>query len=271
MTQRFAWIPFLFLLFGCQGLRTPKQAIANKTPQNNRIVSYGEPMGTLGGGGTEVIFRGSDNELIFEYFNAFFNSKDSKDVLIIEGDGNTYRLTHQNIIDNSVGSCDTIILRGNGNHIQLLASYFMDNRQGHGTTSVQAMDSTYRLIDVSSMAAISVFDSTESKLTHVWLPLDEVMSQYSKAAASGDPTSAFYLGELFQQGVGVPVQPAKAFYYFQIAANAGQRDAMFAMGFLYDGHFDGVPHDSDLAQYWYGLAAKKGDPSAIQKELKSEE
>ncbi len=104
-----------------------------------------------------MIFRGSDNELILEYLNAFFNSKDSKDVLIIEGDGNTYRLTHQNVIDNSVRSCDTIILRGNGNHIQLLSSYFMDNRQGHTASSVQAMDSTYRLIDVSSFAAISVF------------------------------------------------------------------------------------------------------------------
>lgn len=258
MSRRLAWVLFLFLLMSCQGLRAPKQASVPTPPRNNRIVSFGEPMGTSEGGGNEVIFRGSDNELIFEYLHAFFNSTDSRDVLIVEGDGNTYRLTHSTVIDNSVGSCDTIILRGNGNHIQLLNSYFMDNRQGPGTTSVHTMDSTYRLIDVSAVAALSEFDSTENKLTHVWLPLDEVMSQYGRSAAHGDPMSAYYLGEMFQVGLGVAVQPAKAAYYYQIAAHAGQRDAMFALGFLYAGHFDGVPHDSDLAEYWYGRAVKEG-------------
>ena len=64
----------------------------------------------------------------------------------------------------------------------------------------------------------------------------------------------------------MPVQPAKALYYYQIAADAGQRDAMFALGFLYEGDFEGVPHDTELAEHWYDLAAKKGDPSAVQRE-----
>lgn len=265
MNRWLAWIPFLFLAFGCQGLRSTEQASPKKAPKNNRISSFGEPMGASVGNGDKVIFRGSDNELIFEYLNAFFRSKDSKDVLIVEGDGNTYRMTHRNVIDNSVGSCDTIILRGSGNHIQMLNTYFMDNRQGHDTTVVREMNESYRLLDVSGMAILSVSDSTENKLTHVWLSIDQVISQYGKAAASGDAMSAYYLGELFQQGVGVPVQPAKALYYYQIAADAGQRDAMFAMGYLYEGNFEGVPQDTELAEHWYDLAAKKGDPSALQR------
>lgn len=271
MNRWLPWIPFLFLAFGCQGLRGTEQASAKKATQNNSIVSLGEPMGVPLGIADEVIFRGSDNELIFEYLNAFFRSTDSKDVLIVEGDGNTYRLTHSNVIDNSVGSCDTIILRGSRNHVQMLNSYFVDNRQGHDTTVVMEMNDSYRLLDVSGMAALSVFDSTENKLTHVWLPIDEVISQYGKSAASGDPMSAYYLGELFQQGVGVSVQPAKALYYYQIAADAGQRDAMSALGYLYEGHFDGVPHDSERAEYWYRLAAVKGDPFAIQRMQEDEE
>lgn len=266
MNRWLAWIPLLFLAFGCQGLRGTEQASAKKTPKNNRITSFGEPMGASVGNGDKVIFRGSDNEVIFEYLNAFFRSKDSKDVLIVEGDGNTYRMTHSNVIDNSVGSCDTIILRGDRNHIQMLNSYFMDNRQGHDTTVVREMNDSYRLLDVSGIAILSVSDSTENKLSHVWLSIDEVISQYGKAAASGDAMSAYYLGELFQQGVGVPVQPAKALYYYQIAADAGLREAMLALGYLYEGHYVGVPHDTELAAHWYDLAAKKGDPSAVQRE-----
>lgn len=64
--------------------------------------------------------------------------------------------------------------------------------------------------------------------------------------------------------------PALQPYPCSLAANAGQHDAMFALGFLYEGYFDGVPHDSELAQYWYGLAERKRGPSTIQKEEKSE-
>jgi TPR repeat protein len=75
---------------------------------------------------------------------------------------------------------------------------------------------------------------------------------------------------MYQLGVGVPVVPKKALYYYEIAAKAGQRDSRSALGYLYEGDFDGIPHDIDLAKYWYKLAADQGDPFAAQRLLEIE-
>lgn len=253
------------ILVACHSVRNTADKDPENGSQNNRIVALGNPRGSSVGNADKVIFRGSNNEVILEYLNAFFHDRDSKDVIIVEGDGNTYRLSHRNVIDNSIGSCDTIILRGNGNHIDLLSSYFMDNTNGHDTTAVLAQDSSYQIIDVSGTVAVTLLDSTENKQTHRWLPIEQVLSQYEKGAVSGDPMASYYLGELYQLGVGVPVSPKKALYYYTISAKAGQRDSRSALGYLYEGEFDGVPHDIGLAKYWYKLAADQGDPFATQR------
>lgn len=255
----------LLLLVACRSTQQAADASAEDGAHGNRITVIGEAMNASVGSSDKVIFRGTDNEVIIEYLNAFFRSVNSRDVLIIEGNGNQILLSHRDMADNSVGSCDTIILRGNGNHIDLLSRYFIDNTHGSEALQTIEADSTFRIYSISETVATSAFDSTENKLTHEWLPTQKVVNQYEKSAIAGDLMALFYLGEIHQLGVGRPVDPERAAYYFGIAANKGQRDAQSALGYLHEGTFDGVPHDLDMARHWYARAAEQGDPFAVQR------
>ncbi len=232
---------------------------------DNRVIQVGAFASGSMDNGDQIIFKGSDNEVVLEYLNTFFHDQSSRDVVIVEGDGNRIRLSHRNVIDNSIGSCDTLFIKGDGNYIDLLQAYCMDNSKGSSEVRNILADSLYTITDVSETVVITLTDSTESKLTHQWLPIGHVFDQYVKRSIAGDHMATYYLGEMHLVGVGAEADPVKAAYYFQVAATKGQRDSQSTLGYIYESSFPGIAQDIDLARYWYEKAAAQGDTFAIER------
>lgn len=67
----------------------------------------------------------------------------------------------------------------------------------------------------------------------------------------------YELGVSFQQGWGVTKNKETAFYYFEIAANLGDLDAMNELAFCYV-HGHGVKKNIYKAAKYYRIAARQG-------------
>ncbi len=80
-------------------------------------------------------------------------------------------------------------------------------------------------------------------------------------ANAGDPFSQFVVGQLTEQGSGVPQNYREAVRWYKSAAEAGQPDAMTNLGFLYE-QGKGVPQDYKEALRLYTAAAELGNPIA---------
>jgi TPR repeat protein len=85
----------------------------------------------------------------------------------------------------------------------------------------------------------------------LWLPLAE----------NGDAFAQFNIGNLYNNGEGVPQDHAEAAKWYRLAADQGFEYAEFNMGVFYD-RGRGVPQDPAEAAKWYLLAAKKGNVRA---------
>ena len=75
-------------------------------------------------------------------------------------------------------------------------------------------------------------------------------------AAKGNTEAAYQLGFAFSQGVGEPVDFAKAEHWFAIGATSPERKAYLAE-FYRDGEF--LPKDEEKAAKWFHLAGRPGD------------
>ena len=92
----------------------------------------------------------------------------------------------------------------------------------------------------------------------------KAVQQYAAAARAGSARGMYALGALYQAGMGVKRDQVEAHRWFQKAVCAGSADAMNAIGeqFL---HGWGVPADSGMAKRWFRLANAAGSPSAAGK------
>lgn len=93
--------------------------------------------------------------------------------------------------------------------------------------------------------------------------VDDLLKQGNKHmlaanASKGELVMAIYeLGVSFQQGWGVQKSKETAFYYFEIAANLGDTDAMNDVAFCYT-HGHGVKKDIYKAAHYYRMAERQG-------------
>jgi len=77
----------------------------------------------------------------------------------------------------------------------------------------------------------------------------------------GDPRAMTLLGELYSNGLGVPLDEVKAVKWYQLAANRGDRDAMFALAIFHVARRGGL-HDRAEAARLFASAAKLGHSAA---------
>jgi len=84
---------------------------------------------------------------------------------------------------------------------------------------------------------------------------------FSRSASAGYPQSAYNLGALYEQGVGVPKSFAQAGKHYVQAANAGHPQATTALGRL---NAAGAGTKQNLPQAWalFSLAMERGDKDA---------
>ncbi|HEY2425982.1 MAG TPA: tetratricopeptide repeat protein, partial [Pseudolabrys sp.] len=87
------------------------------------------------------------------------------------------------------------------------------------------------------------------------------LNEATKRAQQNDPTAMTLLGEIYAQGLGVGRDDAKAAQWYKLAADKGDRDALFALAMF---NFQGRAGTRDLAEAARLLeaAARLGHPSA---------
>ena len=83
----------------------------------------------------------------------------------------------------------------------------------------------------------------------------------NRIEAKKDPKAMTLLGELYTGGLGVPQNDGKAAEWYKLAADRGDREAMFALAmFRVQGRAG--PRDREAGAKWLATAAKLGHPLA---------
>ena len=86
---------------------------------------------------------------------------------------------------------------------------------------------------------------------------------YGNAADQGHALAQAALGALYLQGIAVPKDEAKGFEWVQKSAVQGYGIAQFALGLAY-ANGRGVPQNFILAYSWFNLAAESGNMDALK-------
>lgn len=84
---------------------------------------------------------------------------------------------------------------------------------------------------------------------------------FSKAAEQGNANAQFNLGYMYQMGEGVPKNASLAAQWYRKAAEQGVANAQFNLGLMY-ANGEGVPKDASLAVQWFSKAAVQGNANA---------
>lgn len=92
--------------------------------------------------------------------------------------------------------------------------------------------------------------------------LPRAFQLFSGAAQKGDPQAAYYLGMMYQNGMGAARDMKAAARWLQFAANRQTPAAMFALAKLYLAG-DGVKRDDIAARRWIEKAADLEYPEAV--------
>ncbi len=255
------------VLVHCKSTKNP--IAREKVQGNNEVIINGESRFRSVNSKDEVIFQGENNKVYIDYLDSFFNIDGSHDVIIIEGDGNIFRLTHQQVIDNSKNSSDTIHLIGNQNHIDYLVAYFMNNSNSSNEKVELVLDDNIKIIETGN---VTEFDSStiENKITKSWMPVNKAFYFYKNEAVKGNMDASFYLGEMYELGVGTKMDMKKAEYYYLIAAKKGHVAAQSSLGYIYANEWGSVSKNEEKAKYWYKKAAAQGDDFAKEELVKME-
>ena len=87
------------------------------------------------------------------------------------------------------------------------------------------------------------------------------IEQLRSAAEQGDASAQNNLGQMYDNGQGVPLDDQEAVKWYRLAAEQGYVDAQYSLGFRYD-NGRGVPQDDQEAVKWYRLAAEQGHATA---------
>ena len=98
-------------------------------------------------------------------------------------------------------------------------------------------------------------------ISHVKLRPDVAARHFAIAAAAGHAHARANLGVMYDRGLGVPVDDARAAFHYAVAAEAGDASAAYnlAMCFFCG---SGVAHDRASALVYFALAASQGDADA---------
>jgi TPR repeat protein len=86
---------------------------------------------------------------------------------------------------------------------------------------------------------------------------------YGQAVQVGNRSAAFYLGQMYEQGLGVKQDYSQAFTYYQQSASRGLPEAQVALGQLYELGL-GASVNYVNAYTYYGLAESQGSSTAAQ-------
>jgi len=92
------------------------------------------------------------------------------------------------------------------------------------------------------------------------VPVDSAASKswWRKAADGGYAEAQMMLGRLYENGLAVPLDYSTAMSWWRRAADQGYAEAQYHLGFMYQ-YGMGVPQDYSAAARWYRMAANQGN------------
>ena len=90
---------------------------------------------------------------------------------------------------------------------------------------------------------------------------EQALADLRARAEAGEADAQFNLGVMYDNGEGVPQNYAEAMRWYRLAAEQGHAEAQGTLGIMY-GTGEGVPQDYAEAVRWYELAAEQGLASA---------
>lgn len=85
----------------------------------------------------------------------------------------------------------------------------------------------------------------------------DVLPKIRSLAAAGEREAIFLLGFAYDEGLGVEVDAVEAASWYRPAAEQGDTIPMFRLGAMYEAG-RGVPRDLRQAREWYARAAARG-------------
>jgi len=86
---------------------------------------------------------------------------------------------------------------------------------------------------------------------------------FRKAAEQGEADGQFKLGYLYHEGEAVPQDYAEAARWYREAADQGSANAQYNLGVMC-GEGQGIPQDYVQAHMWFNLAGASGDLDGIK-------
>jgi len=122
------------------------------------------------------------------------------------------------------------------------------------------------------LAALAEKGDARSMLGLAYMRLDPESDRYDpesaaellrRSAAQGDPEAQFQLARLYEKGIGVPGDLARALSLYQAAADQDFPDAVNEMGFFYFNGALGLPIDQAKALELFRRAADLRQPEAM--------
>jgi TPR repeat protein len=96
---------------------------------------------------------------------------------------------------------------------------------------------------------VKAYDRKDYQLALMWL---------TPLADKGHTKARYYLGWMYQNGLGVAIDYPKAAYWYRLAAEQNDSSSQAELGYLYQMGL-GVAPDDNLAVQWYAKSAKAGD------------
>jgi TPR repeat protein/S1-C subfamily serine protease len=214
--------------------------------------------------------KDTTNALVF-----FQKAADQGDALALEELGRAYRYGEG--VGRDLGKAETLFWKAyNANNdsadlnLDLLAAAYTKG-DGVPKNVPRAINIYKKLIESSSRFSIlGEIDPgcRADELARIYregdgVPKDmaEAAKWYRKAAEQGDADAQFWLGWAYEMGKGVETNIVGAVKWYRKAAEQGNADAQFALGCVYqDG--GGVPKNFSEAIKWYRKAAEQGTTAA---------
>jgi TPR repeat protein len=83
------------------------------------------------------------------------------------------------------------------------------------------------------------------------------LREWKPLAEKGDANAQYFLGSMYEGGIGVSQNDKTAVKWWKLAAEQGHVNALHNLGVMYD-RGQGVPQDYKTALKWYILAAEQG-------------
>ncbi len=110
-------------------------------------------------------------------------------------------------------------------------------------------------------------DKKSSLLNDIERVLEKaIMDKAWKASIVSTPSieANYYLGKIFEEGKGVPVNAERALFYYQCAAQS-MPDAEYRMGYIHEFGVGNIARNKGMAQTFYQRAANKGHDLAAKR------